>query len=223
MSGLPAHRGNLDYQDCRRVVVVGHDGAERDWLRGDLGQTQMATALVAPTAALLRQSKVPEKPARMLLETAYSGKSCESAGSSDRVKTVAVHLHSFLPMESTIMLRYCARRFAHDVIPRRGAAEGRRVGDRQESKWKGVMRRLVLDNLVEAARSSIQTAFCACVYSTKPNMTCGPLLKHMEDGMRRLERQLEREENQKQLENLARSRMLHGCNAPVCHLGDAGG
>jgi hypothetical protein len=80
------------------------------------------------------------------------------------------------------------------------------------------MRRLVLENLVEAAWSSIQTALYTCDYSTKPNMTCGPLLKHMEDGMRRLERQLEREENQKQLEDLVKSRMLHGRFVPVCRL-----
>ena len=41
-------------------------------------------------------------------------------------------------------------------------------------------------------------------------MTCGPLLKHIEDGMRRLERQMQREENQKQLEHLVTSRILHG-------------
>jgi hypothetical protein len=80
---------------------------------------------------------------------------------------------------------------------------------------KRLLRRFVLENLVEAARSSIQTAFYTCDYSTKPNMTCGPLLKHMEDGMRGLERQMQRETHQQQLEILARRTMLHGRRVPV--------
>ena len=43
-------------------------------------------------------------------------------------------------------------------------------------------------------KQSIQAMFYACDYSTKPNMTCAPLLVAVRDGIRRLEERLRVEE-----------------------------
>ena len=48
--------------------------------------------------------------------------------------------------------------------------------------------------VVDCMTNTIQVMFYACDYSTKPNMTCAPLLAAIWDGIRRLEEQLQKEE-----------------------------
>ncbi|CAK0852500.1 unnamed protein product, partial [Prorocentrum cordatum] len=49
---------------------------------------------------------------------------------------------------------------------------------------------------VNIMKQSIQAMFYACDYSTKPNMTCAPLLVAVRDGIRRLEERLRLEEEE---------------------------
>ena len=137
-----------------------------------------------------------------------------TSGVSGESQLITTALRGILPANARAALCCCARRFGHDVRPRKGAGERRRIGDRLEPPLKQHLRRLVMENVVEAARSSIQTSFYTCDYSTKPNMTCGPMLKHMEEGMCRLEQQLRREQHLRELEDLAATRLLHGFGAP---------
>ena len=44
-------------------------------------------------------------------------------------------------------------------------------------------------------KNCIQVMFYACDYSTKPNMTCAPLLVAIRDGIHRLEAELQAEED----------------------------
>ena len=55
---------------------------------------------------------------------------------------------------------------------------------------------------VECMASSIAAMFYACDYSTKPNMTCAPLLVAIRDGIKRLEQFLEEERERERLEEL---------------------
>ena len=59
-------------------------------------------------------------------------------------------------------------------------------------RFAGWVRTIVVENM----KSSIQAMFYACDYSTKPNMTCAPLLVAIRDGVRRLEEQLQQEEEE---------------------------
>ena len=56
----------------------------------------------------------------------------------------------------------------------------------------------------EAMRASIQAMFYACDYSTKPNITCAPMLVAIRDGIQRLEEQLRTEDEKAQSEELVR-------------------
>ena len=48
--------------------------------------------------------------------------------------------------------------------------------------------------LVEAMAATQAATFYACDYSTKPNMTCAPLLVNLQSGIRKLEETLAEEE-----------------------------
>ena len=48
--------------------------------------------------------------------------------------------------------------------------------------------------VVECMKNCIQVMFYACDYSTKPNMTCAPLMVAIRDGIHRLEEELQAEE-----------------------------
>jgi len=51
----------------------------------------------------------------------------------------------------------------------------------------------VRTTVVEGIKNTIQATFYAWHYSTKPNMTCAPLLVAVRDGIQRLEEQLSQE------------------------------
>ena len=60
----------------------------------------------------------------------------------------------------------------------------------------------VRETIVEGMKSTIQAMFYACDYSTKPNMTCAPLLVAVRDGIGRLEEQFRLEEEAAKTEQL---------------------
>ena len=70
---------------------------------------------------------------------------------------------------------------------KRKAAERRGTTVQRFARW---MRRTVVDGL----KSSLQAMFYACDYSTKPNMTCAPLMVAVRDGIHKLEETMRQEE-----------------------------
>ena len=73
----------------------------------------------------------------------------------------------------------------------RGAGEAARIGDRFWNDTQKVLYVWLRENLVEGLRSGIQTSFYTCDYTTKPSLTCGPVLKHLTTGMQRLEERMQ--------------------------------
>eukprot|EP00434_Breviolum_minutum_P030294 symbB.v1.2.026795.t2/scaffold2707.1/size72648/3 len=53
----------------------------------------------------------------------------------------------------------------------------------------GIEKRLCLEELngLGITVAGIQTSFFSCDYTTKPSLTCGPVLKHLTHGMQKLE------------------------------------
>ena len=149
---VPAHRGNLNYQDCRRTLTFGYDPEVPDALRAD----DIDYAATPPAEAVIEDGD--------------------------------------------------------NIISRRGVADLPRIGDRQLSVKARFLRHNIVENIIEACRSSIQTAFYTCDYTTKPNMTCAPLLKCLGDGMEGLEATLKEEED-KQRKLLAESTAVEASSA----------
>ena len=71
-----------------------------------------------------------------------------------------------------------------------GVGECARVGDRFLSTVQQCLGKWLRDNLIEGLRSGIQTSFYTCDYTTKPALTCGPVLRHLTVGMQRLEEKM---------------------------------
>ena len=94
---------------------------------------------------------------------------------------------------------------------RRKAVEKRGTAAQRFVRW-------VRAGVVEGMKSTIQAMFYACDYSTKPNMTCAPLLVAVRDGICRLEDQLQQEEEEARNEELARA-----ANAEASRSGEAAG
>ena len=88
------------------------------------------------------------------------------------------------------------------ILTRRGSADLPRVGDRVLSAVGKWLRSSVVEGVVEGIRSGIQTGFYTVDYSCKPHMTCEPLLKHLADGMQRLEAELLKERQEQQDEDI---------------------
>ena len=132
MAGLPAHRGNLDFQDCRRTLTAGFEESSGDWLRSKMDEVQ-AVATSAGIPAILKKSQFPDRPARMLFSAWAAAlglqEQIEPVDTSCLCSTV---LLDDLENNSRSALCCSARRFYYDVIPRRGARDRRRVGDRVE-------------------------------------------------------------------------------------------
>ena len=93
-----------------------------------------------------------------------------------------------------------------------GAGDAARVGDRFLSPVQQSLYGHLKENLVEGLRSGIQTSFYTCDYTTKPSLTCGPVLKHLTTGMQRLEQQMNEEAAKTENEALLQT-------APVAPLG----
>ena len=86
----------------------------------------------------------------------------------------------------------------HKVRSRRGHLVGDRALPRLVLKFKQWVRTLVLESHV----SSIAAMFYACDYSTKPNMTCAPVLVSLRDGVQRLDETLREEDEKERLAEL---------------------
>ena len=69
-------------------------------------------------------------------------------------------------------------------------------------------RQEVVECLITAIRSGVQTGFYVRDYTTKPNMTCAPLLADLRDRIQHLSNQMEEESNRRKLEELLRKGLL---------------
>ena len=83
----------------------------------------------------------------------------------------------------------------------REARRRRRAGN-PRGGWSHRFKRMAKSVVVDCMKNTIQVMFYACDYSTKPNMTCAPLLVAIRDGIRRLEEQLQKEEEDARAEEL---------------------
>ena len=77
-------------------------------------------------------------------------------------------------------------------------ARARRLDARAKGGWKHDFKRWVRSMNVEGMRNSLQIMFYICDYATKPNMTCAPLLVAIRDGVKRLEVELKKEQEEAQ-------------------------
>ena len=85
---------------------------------------------------------------------------------------------------------------------RTGAADANQVGDRFLSPECRLLHGYVKECIVESIRTGIQTSFYTCDYTTKPSMTCGPMLKHLTHGMKNLEEKMQAEAEQEEAQRL---------------------
>ena len=113
-------------------------------------------------------------------------------GSSWRAtRRIGETLGPFLSNSMRRSLSLACRRFSYDEMGARGAGEAARIGDRFWNDTQKVLYVWLRENLVEGLRSGIQTSFYTCDYTTKPSLTCGPVLKHLTTGMQRLEERMQ--------------------------------
>ena len=113
-------------------------------------------------------------------------------GSSWRAtRRIGETLGPFLSNSMCRSLSLARRRFSYDEMDARGAGEAARIGDRFWNDTQKVLYVWLRENLVEGLRSGIQTSFYTCDYTTKPSLTCGPVLKHLTTGMQRLEERMQ--------------------------------
>lgn len=113
-------------------------------------------------------------------------------GSSWRAtRRIGETLGPFLSNSMCRSLSLACRRFSYDEMDARGAGEAARIGDRFWNDTQKVLYVWLRENLVEGLRSGIQTSFYTCDYTTKPSLTCGPVLKHLTTGMQRLEERMQ--------------------------------
>ena len=218
MGGVPAHRGNLDYQDARKTLVDGFDDDPRavDCLRCDDESSEQAPEVLAGQS-LRRMDFRLVRSLRVLWDHLQRRRLPQRLGHAevdshdDDATRICARLETFMDDEDRRRLA-CLSRAAGiaEVIPRRGASEVPRIGDRYVSGTAQWIRRNVVDCVIEGIRSGIQTSFYICDYSTKPNMTCAPLLKNMAHGMEQLDATLKEEAAQMKLEELLRQGLLHG-------------
>ena len=90
-------------------------------------------------------------------------------------------------------LSWCCKALNYVEMNTRGVGECARVGDRFLAPIQRCLNKWLLENVVEGLRSGIQTSFYTCDYTTKPALTCGPMLRHLTVGMQRLEEQMQME------------------------------
>lgn len=218
MGGVPAHRGNLDYQDVRKTLVDGYEDDPRavDSLRtnADEGSRRApepnVDQILKRMDCSLRRS-VPVLWAGFHQQTASRGICFTEVDScSEMPLRVCSLLQTYFDEADKRSLACLKSAAAFEAIPRRGAAEIPRIGDRYVSGTVQWMRKNIVDCIIEGIRSGIQTSFYVCDYSTKPNMTCAPLLKHMAQGMQNLEATMKEEEAQMKLNELLGKGLLHG-------------
>ncbi len=189
LGGKTSHRGNLDYQDCRRTLTDGFEIAEnaRDGLRQDATVDVHTSAQGAKSTTMLCRL---DFSARRSVAAFQRSITQGLDASSQTHATIVACLESYISDSDQKHLCAVARAYVLEDIPRRGAVELPRIGDAGLSAEQRRLRVDIVESITEGVRSGIQTAFYTCDYSTKPNMTCAPLLKHLAHGMDGLEQQM---------------------------------
>ena len=171
-------RGNVDYQSMMRTFDNGFNDFE---CRDELRDAPLSDAELA--AQELRRDAEFE------------------AGLPSKVRAVQDELRNqdrrARPAED-IEAKLRRTHAANQAEQHRGIHIGDRVLSRTKRRFKMWLRSMH----VESMASSIAAMFYACDYSTKPNMTCAPLLVAIRDGIKRLEQFLEEERERERLEEL---------------------
>ena len=175
-------RGNCDYQCMMRTFSEGfRPAAERDELRDPpLTAAQVAAAEQAQLKAL--QDEFEEQAKEIQKGRNHNGLQ----------PFTEAELAEQLSPSFELRLKQLKR--------------GHRIGDRLVSSEKRRFATWVRKLVVDTMASSLAATFYACDYSTKPSMTCAPLLVAIRDGLRKLEEQLEAEREEQRLEELRAER-----------------
>ena len=206
MSGVVGHRGNVDYQDCRRTLVYGYDPTVTDVLRTPSGSTDGASLQVV-TNTYLREPSAPHIHSHYVFLSGML-----RLKDFITLKDLATRFAEYLPISAALALSWTARRFRYVVIPRKGQSDKLRLRDRPSIGGIPLstlaFRQQVVDCLVEAIRSAVQTGFYVCDYTTKPNMTCAPLLTYLRDGMQHLSDQIEGDDQRKRFQDYFRKGLI---------------
>ena len=100
-------------------------------------------------------------------------------------------LSVWLSTMSCRMMSWCCKALNFVEMSTLGAGDCDRIGDRFLPDTKRCLHAWLRENLVEGLRSGIQTSFYTCDYTTKPALTCGPVLRHLTVGMQRLEERMQ--------------------------------
>ena len=232
---MVAHRGNLNYQDCRRTLTAGFEPGDMDVLRevGSDGSEVMAgpaadgkpeplaeslavgSSSVAQSLKFTFESKSKQERVRFRVKISSAGILAAEfwkvlglhwVGSlevSDHAQRRASQfLARYLTGSMCRMLNRCCSSLYHLEFERCGAADAGRVGDRFLSLEQRLLHGYVKECVVEGIRTGIQTSFYTCDYTTKPSLTCGPVLKHLTHGMQKLEDTMRAEAEQEEAKRL---------------------
>ena len=201
LGGKTSHRGNLDYQDCRRTLTDGFEIVENaiDALRQDTAVNAHNSGQRPKSTTMLSRLDISANRSTAALLRSIMPSSVTCSQSRPLVSCLASYISG-----SDFQKHLCAvaRDYALENIARHGAAELPRVGDARLSFDARHLRLEIIESITEGVRSGIQTAFYTCDYSTKPNMTCAPLLKHLAHGMDALEKQMRAEEEAERLQSM---------------------
>ena len=186
MAAVPSHRGNLNYQDCRRTLPSTFvDGHLVDLLRDDIEDVSACR----PQQEDFRIMRISPHTAVKVMLAILSAQSLDENSCIQIARSLLPFLH---PMD-ICTIGATTSEMCVIILTRRGSADLPRVGDRVLSAVGKWLRSSVVEGVVEGIRSGIQTGFYTVDYSCKPHMTCEPLLKHLADGIQRLEAELLKE------------------------------
>lgn len=281
---MVAHRGNLNYQDCRRTLTAGFEESDIELLRevlqpcedmGDMGSSRMPGLVVAASSdmntAAQAESAAPggSVPGGTVASSDIGGSvpdvssttggsvpfgsrgnallgfladTCTVMGSDMKDKKEHVRFRvkitsafiltaewwrtlSFVwsgTLEESDRTHRRASEFLTKYLTgamcramsmacssldrleyeRTGAADASRVGDRFLTVEQRTLHHYVKECVVEGIRTGIQTSFYTCDYTTKPALTCGPVLRHLTHGMRALEERMQAEAQQEEARRL---------------------
>eukprot|EP00435_Cladocopium_sp_Y103_P040571 s119_g11.t1 len=224
-AAMVAHRRNLNYQDCRRALTAGFEPGEVDLLREvgsaaseaiSIGAEAGAANFLADTSFVLGSEmdankghvrfRVKITSAFILvaefwkiLDMAWGG----SLEVNDRAQRKAAEfLALYFDGKMCLRLSRACSSLYHLEFDRRGAADANRVGDRFLTSEQKFFHGYIKETVVEGIRTGIQTGFYTCDYTTKPSLTCGPILKHLTHGMQQLEERMQAEAEQEEARRL---------------------
>ena len=241
-AAMVAHRGNLNYQDCRRTLTAGFEPGDMAALRevgkmtssasvsedkqevvapseilatASVAQSLVATASVAQSLVFAFGSKTKTERVRFRVKITSAGilasefwkeLGLQWIGGMETKDLAQRRASQFLAKYLTgfmcHMLNRCCSSLYHLEFERCGAADAGRVGDRFLSSEQRLLHGYVKECVVEGIRTGIQTSFYTCDYTTKPSLTCGPVLKHLTHGMQKLEDTMRAEAEQEEAKRL---------------------